>query len=177
MEKPVVIISQCLTGAVCRWDALQLDDSLYQSLCSSFTLVPFCPELALGLGCPRPTIRLIRKSFKSSNPDNIELVQPKTGKILTMEMDALCERFLLENPADGYILKYKSPSCGITNVKVYMDADSKEVCGFESGRFAAAVKRLFPSAPIIDDFRIAQPKILKIFTEKICCYRAYKGKK
>ena len=174
MSKPVVIISQCLTGAVCRWDALQLDAGLYESLQAHFTLIPFCPELALGLGCPRPTIRLIRKSFNTDIPDNIDLVQPQTGRVLTTDMDALCESFLSAHPADGYILKYKSPSCGLTNVKVYMDAQSKEICGFESGRFAAAVRRLYPNAPAIDDFRLAQPGAIEEFVERLLKYKRQK---
>ena len=171
MSKPVVIISQCLTGAVCRWDALQLDACLYEMLQAHLTLIPFCPETALGLGCPRPTIRLIRKSFNTETPDNIELVQPQTGRVLTADMDALCESFLRAHPADGYILKYKSPSCGLTNVKVYMGADSREICGFESGRFAAAVRRLYPNAPAIDDFRLAQPGAIEEFVEKTSKYK------
>ena len=167
MNKPVVIISQCITGTVCRWDALQLDSKLYESLQAHLTLIPFCPETALGLGCPRPTIRLIRKSFNTETADNIELVQPQTGRILTKEMDALCESFLRANPADGDILKYKSPSCGLTNVKVYMGVDSREICSFESGRFAAAVRRMQPNAPVIDDFRLAQPGGIEIFLEKL----------
>ena len=56
-----------------------------------------------------------------------------------------------------------------------MGVDSNEVCGFESGRFAFAVRRLYPKAPVIDDIRLSQPGELKIFIEKIAKYKVYKN--
>ncbi len=167
---PTVIISGCLSGRICRWDGKLLDTELFRSLQTELNLVPFCPECQLGLGIPRPTIRLIRKSLDNRTADNIELVQPQTGRILTPSMDALCESFLRSNPASGYVLKYKSPSCGLSNVKVYLNAQSQEICGFEQGRFAAAVRRLFPNAPVIDDFRIQQPELRRRWLDLVRRY-------
>lgn len=171
MSHPVIIISKCLSGVPCRWDGNVLNSALYNSLARELDLIPFCPEMELGLGCPRPIIRLIRKTFDSITPDNIELVQPKTGRFLTTEMDALCESFLLAHPADGFILKYKSPSCGLSNVKIYREMQSKEICGFDQGRFAAAIRRLFPGAPTIDDYRILQPEQKELWLKKVYAYR------
>ena len=54
-------ISSCLLGEKVRFDGNHKHDSfLTGTLGQFFEWVPVCPEVAIGLGIPRPPIRLTR---------------------------------------------------------------------------------------------------------------------
>mgnify|MGYP003486032397 CR=1 FL=1 len=54
-------ISSCLLGQEVRFDGGHKHNGyITESLGQFFEFVPFCPEVAIGLGIPRPPIRLVR---------------------------------------------------------------------------------------------------------------------
>src|SRR5881296_3235775 len=71
--------------------------------------VPVCPEVELGLGVPRPPIRL------EGDARAPRLVVAATGEDLTARMRRFAEarlEALARLDLDGYVLKRASPSCG-----------------------------------------------------------------
>ena len=53
-------ISSCLLGQKVRYDGNhQRDGYITLTLRKYFEFVPVCPEVAIGLGVPRPPIRLV----------------------------------------------------------------------------------------------------------------------
>ncbi|MFP4047822.1 MAG: 2-thiouracil desulfurase family protein [Bacteroidales bacterium] len=57
---------------------------------------------------------------------NKYLFQPATGKDVTKEMQVFIADFLNElKNIDGIILKHRSPSCGLHNVKTYIKDSGK----------------------------------------------------
>ena len=53
-------ISSCLLGAAVRYDGGHKRDAwITGTLARHFEFVPVCPEVAIGLGTPRPPIRLV----------------------------------------------------------------------------------------------------------------------
>jgi len=73
--------------------------------------IPVCAEMEIGLGVPRDPIRIV--SIKGEQ----RLVQPTTGQDVTDKMRDFSTHFLSSLPEiDGFILKYRSPSCGFKDI-------------------------------------------------------------
>ena len=96
--------------------------------------VPVCPEVELGLGTPRESLRLVRKG------DLVHMVNTKSGRDISVEMRrwarARVEALAGEHLA-GYVLKKDSPSCGMERVKVYGESGMADKSG--RGFFAEAL--------------------------------------
>jgi uncharacterized protein YbbK (DUF523 family) len=108
-DRPVRVgVSSCLLGEKVRFDGgHKRDRFLTEGLGPFVEWVPVCPEVELGLGTPRPTLRL------SDSDDGIRLVTPKTGADHTDTMTAFARRRVRELAGaglSGYVLKRGSPS-------------------------------------------------------------------
>lgn len=144
--RPVVVLSRCLGRTACRYDGRAIYDPFVARLAPLVTFRTVCPEVALRLGIPRDAIRLV-----DDGRGGVRLVQPATGLDLTKKMRAFARRFLRAlGPVDGFLLKSRSPSCGIGNVKVY-SADGRRVVRRQAGIFAAAVRACFPGLAIVEE--------------------------
>lgn len=147
--KPVVVLSRCLGDCPCRYNGQAIRDSFAALLGNVVEFRTVCPEVDLGLGVPRDPIRLV-----DGGREGVRLVQPSTNRDLTGEMRAFAARFLDGlGPADGFLLKGRSPSCGVGDVKIY-SADGKRVVRRGTGIFAAAVLERFPRTPVEDEGRL-----------------------
>ena len=135
---------------------------LVSRLAAQVDVMPICPEVEIGLGVPRDPIRLVRGA---SGP---ALLQPATGRDLTAAMDSFASRFLAALPeVEGFLLKARSPSCGIHGVKVFPDNVAQAPVGRGTGRFAAAVLDAFPDHPVEHEGRLANPRLLDWFLTRL----------
>ena len=177
--RPRVIVSRCLTGNVCRWDGKTVRLPFLERASEWIEFVPVCPEMEIGLGCPRSIIRLTLRRGSRNNgarsEDQVELIQPKTGRRLTGLMAEWSEQVLRSQSPDGFLLKYKSPSCGLTNVRVYARPRGRKILYFDSGLFAAKARQLYPRSPAIDDFRLSSPLILRHWLTGIFAIRRFRN--
>jgi len=117
-------------------------------------LVPICPELEVGLGVPRAPVRIV------TGGKTQRLVQPDTGRDLSETMAVFARDYLeglAQTGVDGFILKSRSPSCGVHTTKLFADVESQEEIGLGSGVFATAVMRRFPRAAVEDEVLLAEP--------------------
>ena len=73
---PVVVVSNCLGFAACRYDGQVVEDGFVATLGRHARLVTVCPEVEIGLGVPRDKIRLVGTGAGQ------RLVQPGTGRDL-----------------------------------------------------------------------------------------------
>lgn len=112
-------ISSCLLGLEVRYDGGHKRDPFLTDMLGRFVeWVPVCPEMELGLGVPRESIRL------EGTPDAPRLVGVKSRTDHTAAMARLaCTRVdaLARQDLVGYVLKTDSPSCGMARVRVYGD--------------------------------------------------------
>ena len=159
-------VSACLLGEKVRFDGgHKRDPYLVESFGRYVEWVPVCPEVELGLGTPRETLRLVRIS------SDIRMTMPKTGADHTEAMRAYAVRRLNELAKEnlsGYILKKDSPSCGMERVRVY-DAHGVPA---KSGRglFAEALLQLFPLLPVEEEGRLTDPRLRENFVERVFAY-------
>jgi uncharacterized protein YbbK (DUF523 family)/uncharacterized protein YbgA (DUF1722 family) len=146
---PRIVVSKCLEFARCRYDGEGVSSELVRAMMPFVDFLPVCPELEIGLGVPRDPIRIVSGKGKT------RLMQPSTGKDLTRKMQDFAARFLGSAGAvDGFILKARSPSCGIRNAKVFPSSTAARGTANGQGFFAAAAVRAFPLAVIEDEDRL-----------------------
>jgi uncharacterized protein YbbK (DUF523 family) len=156
-DEPIKIgVSACLLGARVRFDGgHKRSNFLVDTLGSFVEFVPVCPEVEIGLGVPRETLRLVRDSKTAHAP---RLVANITGTDLTDKMNSYAQRRLAalgSQELSGYVLKKDSPSCGIERVRVYGSLGTPTRDG--SGLFAAALISRYPSLPIEEEGRLNDP--------------------
>ncbi|MEJ2546615.1 MAG: DUF523 and DUF1722 domain-containing protein [Gemmatimonadota bacterium] len=162
-------ISSCLLGQEVRYDGgHKRDRFLTDTLGNYVTWVPVCPEVEIGLGTPRPTIRLEETS------DGVRLVMPSTGDDLTVTMrDYSIDRVqrLEKHGLAGYVLKKDSPSCGMERVKIRDQNDVPARTGV--GIYAAELMRLAPDLPIEEEGRLNDPRLRENFITRIFSYQRW----
>jgi len=170
--KPVVVVSKCLGFDHCRYNGDIIPDDFIAKLGPYVEYRPVCAEMEIGLGVPRQPINVVAVDEEE------RLVQPATGRDVSAEMRAFAAQFLASLPAvDGFILKSRSPSCGLKDVKLRA-ANGKGIVGMTSGFFGRAVIERFPHAAIEDEgrltsFRLRQHFLTKLFT--LAAWREVKG--
>ncbi len=161
-------ISSCLLGERVRYDGNHKHDSfLTGTFGLFFEWVPVCPEVAVGLGIPRPPIRLV------GSPASARAVGAKDASIdVTDKLAAYGKRqaHALEN-LSGYIFKSKSPSCGMERVKVYRAAGAPAANG--RGIYAAAFLSAQPWLPAEEEGRLGNPRLRENFIERVFVYRRW----
>ena len=166
VEPPIRIgVSSCLLGCKVRYDGgHKRDDFLVDTFGQWVQWVPVCPEVEVGMGTPRESIRLV------AGGDGVRLLAPKSGSDWTEAMASFAaERVarLADEELCGYVLKKDSPTCGMERVKVYgagMPARSGR------GVFAAALLARFPHLPIEEEGRLCDPRLRDNFVERVFAY-------
>src|SRR4051812_16084605 len=153
-------ISACLLGQEVRFDGgHKRDHFLTDVLGPHVEWVPVCPEVEMGLGTPRETLRLIRGAQGA-----LRMVTTRTGIDHTDGMNSWARGRLDElahEDLSGYVLKKDSPSCGMARVKTYGGANVPERNG--RGVFAAALLERFPSLPVEEEGRLTDPRLRENF--------------
>ncbi|HER43712.1 MAG TPA: DUF1722 domain-containing protein [Candidatus Eisenbacteria bacterium] len=160
--KPRIVVSRCIEFEHCRWNGLVISSEFVRKLDGFVEFVKVCPEVEIGLGIPREPIRIVRTKGE------LRLVQPATGRDVTDEMVSFSERFLdALPPVDGFILKSRSPSCGLKEAKIHASADKPGGVGKGSGFFASAVSERYPMLPVEDEGRLTNFRIREHFLTRI----------
>ncbi len=162
-------MSSCLLGESVRFDAGHKKNRyIVDVLAQFFKFVSFCPEVSIGLGIPRPTIRLIKQD------DVIRCVSTKDPTLdYTEQLDQSAqEQKHWHQQLSGYIVKKDSPSCGMERVKVYSnDNPTKEGTGLYTQRLMAN----FPCLPVEEEGRLLDPVLRENFIKRVFIYHRWQA--
>lgn len=175
-------VSSCLLGRNVRYDGGHKRDSFLMDTLNPYVeWVQVCPEIDIGLGTPRPPIRLERAARRGANGSEgnggddssaagggVRLVMPDTGEDLTDRMTEYAERkveVLREKRLAGYILKSKSPSCGMERVRLYDENGVPSRDGV--GIYAAVLTHRMPTLPTEEEGRLNDPRLRENFISRI----------
>jgi len=152
--RPRIGVSSCLLGEQVRFDGGHKRHRFLADLLGRYVdWVPFCPEVAIGLGTPRETLKLT---------DDGRLINRSRTADHTAAMAALP----LPPDVDGYVFKAKSPSCGIHGIPRYSEQDhpaDRHGRGIYAGRLMDAC----PLLPVEDEGRLADDVLRGAFVERI----------
>jgi uncharacterized protein YbbK (DUF523 family) len=170
---PIVVVSRCLGFAACRWNGeIVAGDGFLERLRGRARMITVCPEVEIGLGVPRDKIRLVRGATQRNSAARFDplLVQPATGRDLTDDMQNFAQVFLatLEVDAvDGFILKSRSPSCGIRDTEIFSESRTEDVVDLGAGLFAKAVLDVFGHLPVEDEVRLADREVRRDYLTRL----------
>ena len=155
--RPRVGVSSCLLGEPVRFNGGHSRSRfLTDELGPHVDWVPYCPEMEIGLGTPRETLRLTVDGH---------LVSRSGGADHTAAMAALP----LPAGLDGYVFKAKSPSCGIHSIPRYAPGGQPSD---HRGRgvFAQRMIARFPLLPVEDEGRLNDAVLREEFTERVFAF-------
>lgn len=159
-------ISSCLLGENVRFDGGHKQDLfLLKTLGRYVEWVPVCPEVEIGLGTPRESLRLV------GSPESPRLVAPKSGSDHTTAMRSWARVRLEELTAlnlHGYVLKKDSPSCGLFRVRVYGEKGMPSRTG--QGVFARELVTRMPLLPVEEEGRLHDMRLRENFIERVFAY-------
>lgn len=162
-------VSSCLLGRNVRFDGgHKLDTLIAEALGRFFEWVPVCPEMEIGLGAPRESLRLVGAG------DAVRLIATKSGTDHTASMTSWAGRRLDELAQlelHGYILKKDSPSCGMERVRVYGADGMARRSG--SGIFAGLLRQRFEMLPVEEEGRLHDPSIRENFVERVFAFHRW----
>ena len=168
LAKIQIGISSCLLGERVRFDAGHKKHAYINNvLADYFEFVPFCPELDIGLGVPRETIRLI------ATDSGTRCVGTKTAELdVTEKLYQSAEnQRSWHSEVCGYILKKDSPSCGMERVRLYK-AEMPERVGV--GLYAERLMENFPNLPVEEEGRLGDPVLRENFIQRVYIYWRWK---
>ncbi|MFF5211274.1 YbgA family protein [Streptosporangium sp. NPDC000396] len=158
--RPKVAVSSCLMGEPVRFNGGHSRDRFLSGELDPYVdWVRICPEMEIGLGSPRETLRLERSS---RGP---RLVTRKTRVDLTGRITSLAAERVRVLDVDGYVFKSKSPSCGVHGIPVYAGDTAVDRRG--RGVFAARILDAFPLLPVEDEGRLNDALLRETFVERI----------
>ncbi|MFX0208918.1 MAG: YbgA family protein [Candidatus Hodarchaeota archaeon] len=167
--RPKVVISRCIEFENVRWNAQIIRSEFVQKLIPHIEHVTVCPEFDIGLGVPRDPLRVVKIG------DKLRLIQPATEKDLTEKMQKFTRNFLDSlGEIDGFILKSKSPSSGLRDVKIYPALKNTASIGKGPGFFGSAVKERYSYLALEDEGRLRNSRIREHFLRKLFTLAAFR---
>ncbi len=158
-----ILVSRCLLEDGFRYDGKSVKLEELENLRKSHTLIALCPEVnLLGLPVPRPRLKFVSSGGK------ILLLKEDTGEELYRKLRERSEEFIKSlGPIHGAVLKSKSPSCGLSDAKIYESLHSEKEAGRRKGVFAEALLSLWPDLPVITEVEFLDPKRREEFLRRV----------
>ncbi|MEJ2389900.1 MAG: DUF523 and DUF1722 domain-containing protein [Gammaproteobacteria bacterium] len=168
MDRIPIAVSSCLLGQEVRYDGGHKHNAyITRTLGEYFEYTAFCPEVAIGLGIPRPSIQLVKvgdeirvRGSKDPQLDVTDSLRAYAQSIIPA-LDGFC----------GYIFKKSSPSCGMERVKVYHPNGNPVTSG--RGAYADVIMQALPELPVEEEGRLMDPVLRENFIERVFVYHRW----
>lgn len=162
--RPVLGISACLNGEEVRYDGASRRFKQRKALEEFVDFQPYCPEVAIGLGVPRKTLRLV------GDIDAPNIVEGSGDQDVTDRLqnyaDAVADGLENNDQVTGFVVCKGSPSCGMDAVKRY--SEKGDVLGHDArGIFTAQLMRRLPTLPVEEDGRLNDKGLMENFLTRI----------
>lgn len=163
-------ISSCLLGERVRYDGNhKRQDYLIETWGRYVEFVPVCPEVGIGLGVPRPPIRLVGDRAR---PRAVGVRDATLDVTAPLEAYARARARQFDD-LSGHIFKSKSPSCGLARVPVYAGDKAARRAG--RGVYARVVTDAHPLLPVEEEGRLNDPELRDNFIERVFAYRRWRA--
>lgn len=173
-QKITLGISACLLGDAVRYNGgHKRSDLCLEELGGVFNYQKFCPEMAADMGVPRPSMRL---EGEVSKPDLVfssgRQREQFPGRLNARLEAGFTQQLEQLDALDGYILMQKSPSCGLSQLKVYQGENQYTERG--RGLFAAALIKHKPCLPVAEEVSLHQPRVLENFVVRVMVHHRFR---
>ena len=172
LHKIRIGISSCLMGENVRFDSGHKKNAYVTGILDNyFEFSPFCPEVSIGLGIPRETIRLVNVD------DEIRCVGTKSADLDVTEKlyQSADDQKNWHAELSGYILKKDSPSCGMERVKLYKGIEKGQMAEKSGiGLYAKRLMENFPYLPVEEEGRLGDAKLRENFIQRVYIYARWR---
>ncbi|MFG1496690.1 DUF523 and DUF1722 domain-containing protein [Saccharospirillum sp. HFRX-1] len=169
MSKLTLAVSSCLLGEEVRFNGgHKLHRWLTDSLGQFADFRPYCPEVGIGLGIPRETIRLIQADAGTRAVNSSDASVDHTDALRRYAEGILPE---LED-IDGYVVMQGSPSCGMERVKLYTDKPVPEKSAV--GIHTQVILEHYPWLPVEESGRLSDPGLAENFVQRLYVYHQWR---
>jgi uncharacterized protein YbgA (DUF1722 family)/uncharacterized protein YbbK (DUF523 family) len=161
-------ISSCLLGQRVRYDGNHKHDALVNNVLTDyFEFIPVCPEVAIGLGTPRPPIHLV-----GTKNHHHAVGAHHPNKDVTKELKNYGEKQSRKlRGIAGYIFKSRSPSCGVVSAEVRGRQERQRYRS--SGVFAREIMHADPLLPVEEEGRLWDNRLRDNFIERVYVYHRW----
>lgn len=157
--RPKVGLSACLSGQPVRYDGRDKYAPVCMEILARYVdFVPLCPEVAIGLGVPRPTIDLVKQegTIRTRNRQNPDM---DPTEALTAYADQVSEAF---PDLCAYVFMSRSPSCAVASGRLY-DGEGTIVSSSEPGLYAKRWRQRHPRLPVAEAESLTDPLYQALF--------------
>jgi len=169
VNKPVIGISSCLLGEPVRYDGNHKHAlPIIEHLAQYFSFHSFCPEVAIGLGVPRPPIHLIKKHQQIVC---VDVADPSID--VTEQLIQCCQQQDWQDNLCGYVVKARSPSCGWQSTPVTLTTKATQPL-FDSGIYTAQLIKRYPNLPVIEEEQLNNAIYREDFIQRALTYERNK---
>ena len=169
-NKVKIAVSSCLLGEAVRYDGTDKHIKyITEQLALEYSLISLCPEMAVGMGVPRPPIHLVESN---NNIQVVSIDNPKSNMTIPL-VDYGKKVVEVHGDISGYIFKKHSPSCGTKNVKVMTTQGEYKRRG--QGIYAATIIKALPLLPVIDEEDFLDASLRAEFLSKVEMYFSSKS--
>ena len=169
-KKIQIGISACLMGENVRYDGgHKRSQYCTNELSKYFDFQHVCPEMAIGMGAPRKTIRQIKDN-------NTIILQSADGTLnVTDRMNAFsAEKVPTLTHLGGYIFCAKSPTCGMERVLEYKPGTNNATKS-GIGVFARELMTQYPELPCEESGRLNDIMIKENFITRVYAYHDWQS--
>ncbi len=159
-------VSSCLLGNNVRYDGRhKRDDFIADTLARYVELVPLCPEVAIGMGVPRPPIQLVGDATAPRARGVTDERLDVTRALSEVGLDMAREH----GDISGYVFKSRSPSCGVDEVPLQGSTQRRGVRGI----YAAAIMAALPGLPVTQEEDLRDPLLRENFLQRVLVYHRW----
>lgn len=124
-----ILVSACLLGENCKYNGGNNRNEAVAEFVRGREVIPVCPEMRAGLGCPRTPMELVDGVLTDRNGKNLDEAMEKAVREILEE--------LAREEIQCAVLQSRSPTCGVN--QIYDGTFSgRKISG--SGVFAQALK-------------------------------------
>lgn len=124
-----ILVSACLLGENCKYNGGNNRNEKVEKMVAGREVLPVCPEMLAGLGCPRTPIEIVNGVVTDKNGKSVDTaIRSATAQLLESIQDENIECAVLQS---------RSPTCGVNQI---YDGTFSSTRVNGSGVFAQALK-------------------------------------
>lgn len=148
-----------------RYDGTDKQHTGVQALAGQVEFIALCPEVAIGLGVPRPPIQLVLRDGEQFALGVEDPLMDVTDALRGYARQ-VCDAYAGE--LHGYICKARSPSCALATTPVFNE-QGKQVSRSD-GMFITELVRLLPDLPVVDEAALQTNAGREHFLQRVRIY-------
>ena len=103
-----VLVSACLVGENCKYNGGNNYNAAVAEYVKNKEILPICPEMMAGMGCPRTPIEIVDGVLMDRNGNNVDTAM--------REAVAKAMELIRKEDIQFAILQSRSPTCGVNQI-------------------------------------------------------------